>query len=462
MESFAEGLRDREGEREETPFRRSLLAAATVVAPERFDFVELVEAWSAAGEATFFWERPQDEVSIVGLGQVLAIEASGPSRFSIVEARCREVVADLHLVGATESLPIFLGGFSFRPRGETEVWSGFPDASLIVPRLCLVRRGNTTWVRRFSVLEGRGGERNPESGLREDLERLRALSCRRKAGVGPRPTPVPVAVQPSDDDWRRILRESLGRIRGGELEKLVLARACAVRADVPFELRSIVRGLLDRQPACTTFWISRGGRHFVGATPERLAAVVGGEVRTAALAGTAPRGQRDAADRALGHGLRESPKERREHGIVVEAIRAALAPICSSLDVPAEPEVLGLRNVQHLHSPITGRLREPRGVLDLVARLHPTPAVGGHPGPNAVSALVSWEAFDRGWYAGPVGWVDADLEGEFVVALRSAVVRGTEATLFAGAGIVEGSDAEAELAETELKLAAMRAALVGA
>ncbi|MBX4144911.1 isochorismate synthase, partial [Ralstonia pickettii] len=207
------------------------------------------------------------------------------------------------------------------------------------------------------------------------------------------------------------------------------------------------------------FAVRREGACFVGATPERLARVAAGKVRTHALAGTTRRGATPDDDRALGAALMASAKERLEHALVVDAIRAALTPLSRALDVPAEPSLHRLPRLQHLSTPIRATLNADATLLQVIAALHPTPAVAGHPRDAALDHIRAHEGFDRGWYAAPVGWIDAHGNGDFIVALRSALVDGGACRLFAGCGIVADSEPVNEYQETELKLSGMQAAI---
>jgi isochorismate synthase len=247
-------------------------------------------------------------------------------------------------------------------------------------------------------------------------------------------------------------------VREGLLKKVVLARGVKVRA-TGFDAADTLRRLRADYPTCTLFAIVRGDRCFLGATPERLVRVRGGEVNAMALAGSAPRGETEEEDRRFGAMLLAGPKDRLEHAVVVEVLREALTTVCTSVSVAEAPTLLRFRNVQHLHTPIVARLRGRSTVLDLVRLLHPTPAVGGVPREKALQWIGRHEGLDRGWYAGPVGWIDRAGEGEFAVAIRSALVRRDEATLFAGCGIVGDSDPDQEYAESGLKLRPMLSAL---
>ncbi|TDD64572.1 isochorismate synthase, partial [Actinomadura rubrisoli] len=257
--------------------------------------------------------------------------------------------------------------------------------------------------------------------------------------------------------WQHAVATAVERIRGGALGKVVLARDINARAAEPIDARILLRRLADRFPGCYTF--SCAG--LVGATPELLIRRTGGDIDSLVLAGTTARGTdaRDDADRAA-H-LFTSAKDREEHRYAAEMVRDALAPLCTELHVPDEPELLTLPNLTHLASPIRGRLTGDRSVLDVLEALHPTPAVCGTPTPIALDLIRELEGMDRGRYAGPVGWVDARGDGEWGIALRCAQIDGTRARLFAGCGIVADSVPAAELAEAQTKLGAMRYALRG-
>lgn len=280
------------------------------------------------------------------------------------------------------------------------------------------------------------------------------------------PEPIPPATEPDGfilrsarphDDFRDLIREAGKRVAAGVVEKVVLAREVTVEADRDIVVPFVVDRLRALFPSCTTFSIDG----FVGASPEVLVRRTGSAIVSHPLAGTRPRSGDPEVDGELARGLLASDKDRREHAAVVDMIAEALRPFCSSLDVPAVPSIVPLRNVVHLGTRVSGVLRAPApSVLDLVAALHPTPAVAGTPTEAALALIAELEGHDRGRYAGPVGWVDRRGEGEWVVGIRSADISGPHARLVAGVGIVEGSDPEEELLETQLKLQALLAAVV--
>jgi menaquinone-specific isochorismate synthase len=261
------------------------------------------------------------------------------------------------------------------------------------------------------------------------------------------------------DVWSAIVAEAISRVEAGELGKVVLARQVDVRANRPFVIPDVLSRLRALYPTCMVFRI--GG--FIGASPELLIERRGDRVSSHPLAGTIGRSGDLATDAALIAGLLASPKQRREHAYVIEGLRRSLAPVCTDLEVPDKPVVLELRNVSHLATRLTGVLSPGPHVptaLELVARVHPTPAVGGTPTDAAVAYIGEVEGFDRGRYAGPVGWMDASGDGSWAIGLRSAEVDGDRAALYAGVGLVAGSRPGSELEETQLKLQALLAAMV--
>lgn len=264
------------------------------------------------------------------------------------------------------------------------------------------------------------------------------------------------------DDFRRRVAQAVETVRTGSLDKVVLVREVAVTANRPIRQHHLLERLRALHPSCCAFAIDG----FVGASPELLVRRRGAEVVSQPLAGTVARSGDPEEDRHLAAGLLASAKERSEHRIVVDAIIAVLAPLCERLDAPEVPHLLALRNVAHLATRITGTLA-PRGpdgtiatALELAAALHPTPAVGGWPRDDALDYLRKFEDVERGRFAGPVGWVRADGDGEWWIGIRSTLLEGAGARLLAGVGIVADSDPAAELAETQLKLQALLAAAV--
>ena len=355
--------------------------------------------------------------------------------------------------------PTLLGGFAFDPqRPTTPLWRGYGDGALVLPRLHLMIKGNDAFLTLNTIVDAA-----------TDAETEAAAFARLYADLtAPRPARSlrDLAGQPLDlhdllpiAEWKALVADTTRVIEQGRFEKVALARAVEARAAKPLDIGRALDRLRNSYPTAYVFAVARAGRCFMGATPERLVGLRGGIVAATGLAGTTARGTNPADDAQLGDDLLNSAKNRHEHVVVVGMLRDALATACADVHAPAAPVLLKLPNVQHLYTPVSGRLRGDRTLLDLVALLHPTPAVGGLPSAPALAHLRDHEKLNRGWYAAPVGWVDARGEGDFAVALRSALVDGDTATLFAGCGIVADSDPDSELSETRLKLRPMLSAL---
>ena len=435
---------------------RALLdrAAAPPIAPGELRILTLPAPAGAAerilrllpDEPAFFWSSA-DGLTVAGAGAAAVVRSAGSGRFARVRDAAAALWPRIRVTAAPDVAPVrprLFGGFSFLAADPPGDWAAFGQATFVLPRIAYVEDGDGA---RLAVVVERGGE-----GARRLVERALAALAEGDDDAAVPPPSGPAA--PADDGpaWADAVASIRAEIAAGRAEKIVVARArdLAVgdtRAD------GVLRRL-DGDGAEARFAFRLGAATFVGATPERLVALRGGEVRTEALAGSI---RADGADRAAE--LLASRKDATEHAYVVRAIAGAIGPLCARLDHPPEPGVRRLRHVLHLHTPFTGRLAAPAHVLDLVARLHPTPAVGGTPTAAALDWIAAREPGTRGWYAAPVGWFDERGDGDFVVALRSALLARGRARLYAGAGIVADSDPAAELAETEVKLRTMAEAL---
>ncbi len=392
------------------------------VVPHTAPLLELLPS----AEGITSWVRGGD--GLVGWGEAARVVTSGPTRAVDASAWWRELCAGLEVddeVGAWGSGPVAFTSVAFADEPGTSV--------LVVPRVVAGRRGGVTWVT----------EIGPSEVVRAE------------------PVVAPLGLRYSTDAnpvhrWRASVAAAVERIHAGELEKVVLARDLLAEAEADLDPRFVLTHLAARYPGCWTFAVDG----LVGATPELLVRLRGGQVSSRALAGTTwPHDGVDAQE--LAAELLASGKDREEHGFAVASLVEAMRTVCT--DVRADDvEVLTLRNVAHLATRVHGALADRgAGVLDVAAALHPTAAVGGTPTAVAVALIAELETMDRGRYAGPVGWVDARGDGELGLALRSAQLDGRSARLFAGGGIVAGSDPDHEVAETDAKLVPVRDALEG-
>jgi len=355
----------------------------------------------------------------------------------------------------------WFGGFSFRSDHVAEgIWEGFPSAHFLLPAVELIG-GDEGGVVSLKALRESPGD--PDSGLKEELratvKRLTDMSLppRPKGNLSP-----PTLNRSDAGAWWTTVRRALTAVSSGGLSKVVLARMLAASCPGPVDPVDVVMGLWRGNPGSHVFlYEPRPGRVFLGAAPETIATVSQEVFRATAVAGSIARGESPGEQRALAEALLSSEKDRREHRVCVEDMIPRLSEIAHDVHGDPEPHVLTLAGIQHLESVITARLRSGETVLSALEALHPTPAVCGFPRAEALAFLAAEEALLRGWYAGPVGWFDSEGDGVFVPALRSAVGLGREWRLFAGAGIVAGSDPEREWAETRIKFEPVLKALSG-
>jgi len=261
--------------------------------------------------------------------------------------------------------------------------------------------------------------------------------------------------------YEEAVARAVERIRAAELEKVVLAREVEVHAPVDHDPAAVLGLLREGFPSCYVFAVGREDATFVGASPELLVRSDGQRASTVALAGSTRRSADPAVDDHLGEQLLRSEKDRQEHAVVMRRIVSALRPYAVWVTAAPEPVLIKVANIQHLATPIRAQLAAPIGAIELAGWLHPTPAVGGEPRDVAERLIPALEGLDRGWYAAPVGWIDAIGDGEFCVALRCALLRGRLARCYAGCGIVGDSVPAQELAETEVKLQALLPLLAG-
>jgi isochorismate synthase len=350
--------------------------------------------------------------------------------------------------------PVWTGGFAFDAEGASSApWSSFEPASMVLPEISLCRQGGDVFLT-VNVVVSPGDE--ADSVADRVAARLAGLRLDPLPLLDPHLTGRPEirSVLPPGD-FEAAVDAATTRIDGGEMSKVVLAREVTVEAAGAHDPAAIFGALREQFPSCFCFCRGTPEAAFLGASPELLIRRSGAGASTVALAGSTRRSSDPAVDDHLGEQLLRSDKNRREQRIVAERIVRKLRPHSVWVQTAPEPEVVKVANIQHLATPILAQLAESHSAVELAGLLHPTPAVGGEPWPGAGAAIEDLERMDRGWYAGPVGWMDATEDGEFCVALRSALLRDREARLFAGVGVVAGSDPAAELEETEVKLQAL-------
>ena len=396
------------------------------------------------------WSAPDDAL-VLGGGAAATLTASGPDRFTRVRTAAEELfnTGDVH-AGTEAARPRLFGGFAFHTGAcATEPWTAFPEARFVLPRVQVTVADNGTWLTVTDV--GEGATSTAVEHRLED-ERARLIGGELDESPPERPGIRAGRRTTTKADWRESVTAATDRIQAGALRKVVLAQAMEAQLSADLPRGATLARLAQTYPDCLRygFETAGGNRIFFGATPERLVSLRGRTVETDALAGTTGRGETPAEDEWLADELLADSKNGHEHELVAETIREQLDPYAASI-ATGERRVRRLATVQHLHTPITAELAADGHVLDLVEALHPTPAVGGLPPGRALETIRDTEPFDRGWYAAPVGWIDAAGNGTFAVAIRSAVASERLATLFAGVGVVADSEPDREWDEVQLK-----------
>jgi isochorismate synthase len=416
-----------------------------------------------ASDRWFCWEQPDRGFALAGLGVAHEAISRGKRRFGDVAADAlatgRDAVLDQPSGLPAGAGPAWLGGFAFDPEGGgSSTWSSLPPASLILPEVSICRAGRRSFLTLNAIVGAGEDVEEPASRLQARLAGLREAPL---PLLDPHPSAQPeVRSARPPREFEAAVEAATARIAAGEMSKVVLAREVIVTGAAAHDPAAVFGGMREQFPSCFSFCCGTPEAAFLGASPELLLRRSGASLATVALAGSTRRSSDPAVDDHLGEQLLRSDKDRREQRIVTERIVRALRPHAVWVEAAAEPEIVKVANIQHLATPVLAQLSEPRSAVELAGLLHPTPAVGGEPWSAAAGAIAELEGMDRGWYAAPVGWMDATEDGEFCVGLRSGVLRDREAHLFAGVGVVAGSDPAAELAETEVKLEALLPLLV--
>ncbi|WP_416839965.1 isochorismate synthase [Haloferax sp. DFSO52] len=427
------------------PLRTDEVATHLVSRSVRLSSPPVTASLAAVRRPRTLWTAP-DEPTVVGGGSAVTVEADGPDRLSTVRKSASAILESADFEGPTVARPRFYGGIAFHEEATgRDPWADFPAARFVVPEVQLVFDDDEAWV---TVTAANTSTETVEARLTAVEQML--VDLEEKPPEGP-PGVSKRHRTTSMDSWRESVETAVSRIRSGELRKVVLAQALEVELDHQVSVPDLLARLGETYPDCHRFLVEpEMGASFLGATPERLVSLRGREVSTGALAGTTGRGDTTDEDEWLADELLASEKDNHEHELVAETIREQLDPLSAEIRV-GDRGIRKLATVQHLWTPIHATLEHDEHVLSLVDALHPTPAVGGLPPKSALDVIRDTEPFDRGWYAAPVGWFDADGDGSFAVAIRSATVEGTMATLFAGVGLVADSDPDAEWDEVQLK-----------
>lgn len=437
----------------------SILRSKVIKLEQKQDFLTIFAQNDQYKGKRFFWKSPDGASVFAGIGICKMLQSNGMEQiYEEVEKEWQELLDGSEINNPFQTAgvgPMLFGGFSFDPKKtRTNLWDNFKDAHFYLPAIM------------FSEIDGEQYVTVNQYGDRNDLVEV-IQACFEKleksedtSTVNTHSNKLLDSKEINGDQWKRMVSEVVQDL-GQSLKKVVLARESRLVFEQDITTEAVLENLLNRQKNSYVFALESGKDCFIGASPERLVKKAGKQVFSVCLAGSIARGMNEEDDESLGQELMNDPKNRVEHDYVVQMIRSAMEKVCSTFEIPNEPCLLKMRDIQHLFTPVTGTLLKSASVLSLIELLHPTPALGGYPQALAIEKIREAEMLDRGLYGAPIGWLDYRGNGEFAVSIRSALIQKNEASLFAGCGVVKDSDAEMEFKETAIKFKPMLSALGG-
>ncbi|MDY0408756.1 isochorismate synthase MenF [Virgibacillus soli] len=428
---------------------------------EQFDAIHFFQAVRKSYTKSAFWHTADNSLTLVAAGELIKVNGNGKKRIEQTKAALGKMFAE-----AVTYCPVkkkgtgllVLGGMNFDSKQENgALWKDFPDSEFFVPEFLFSQLEENDYYLTTNLLVRH--KDHADTVVKEYMKKEAALwnypICHFTDNKLINEEEV------ATHEWKNVVQRAKNLIREGIAEKIVLARELRIKAADDFEIAHVLKRLLQTQANSYVFAYVREKSCFIGATPERLVRVENEQLLTTCLAGSAPRGKTPDEDEQIRYGLLQDPKNIEEHQFVVKMIKESIAPYCKQLNIPKKPVVYPLKNIQHLYTPVTAKLEQHFTIFDIVQKLHPTPALGGTPTETALAFIREQEPLNRGWYGAPIGWVDQQMNGEFAVAIRSGLISGNEASIFAGCGIVKDSDIEAEFEETSLKFLPMQTVLGG-
>ena len=407
-----------------------------------------------------YWQNREKTFTLVGLGHAHVLTAKNHS------GRYEEIKSDWHslckqIVNEEQEVqPILFGGFSFDPLNKTKSeWVRFPNAYFVVPTFQLIMKNDRVFVS-IHLITKKDNSFKEFDALRKERDQI--IHAAQVSELKTYEKPVVLdRKELKKEQYLQSVEKVTAVINAKQAEKVVISRAIKLDFRETVPNASALYQISKEQPESFLFGLESDDQFFFGATPERLVKVENGKALSTCLAGSTPRGATHEIDKQLGEELLRDKKNRSEHQYVTNMIGNVFKQHCTISKVPKIPKLMKIRDIQHLYTPVEGELNPGSTLFDLVRDLHPTPALGGEPTQTALSLIRQFEPMNRGYYAAPIGWIDAEGNGEFAVAIRSALLHGKEAYLYAGGGIVADSTSESEYAETWVKFRPMLRALGG-
>ncbi|SFM48201.1 isochorismate synthase [Gracilibacillus orientalis] len=426
---------------------------------EWIDPIDFFQAGKAIEENRLYWSSADQKTQFVGIGDALLFHDEDAS-YQDLKEKWKQTLENSWIANPFSQYktgPIAFGGFPFDAKEKVEeLWEGFSGSQFRVPTFLLTSENDKSFLT-MTVYVEQGS--NVDQLAAELITRKNQLLHAPKPEYQENHTVLKHEVDPVE--WKKLVNKATTTIYSKNVDKIVLARELQIEFDEICDIGQVLDRLQKTQKNSFIFAWEKDDVCFVGATPERLVKVDNQQLFSACLAGTAPRGKTKEEDNDFGQQLLHDQKNRNEHKIVVDMIKEAVCSFAKYVEIPEQPTLYPLKNLQHLFTPVQAELDQGYTLLDVVEKLHPTPALCGFPRESSLDFIREFEQLERGWYGAPIGWFDQYFDGEFAVAIRSALVSGDKATLFAGCGVVEDSDPEIEYQETNIKFTPMLQALGG-
>ncbi|CAM3249559.1 isochorismate synthase [Filibacter tadaridae] len=408
----------------------------------------------------FYWQNADKTLTLVGLGHATILESeSGKERFEHISKEWDILRAAL-IKEEKDMEPVLFGGFSFDPQSRKDSeWDAFPSAHFVVPSFQLtIKNGNTTIA--INLITKNGGAVDEFEKLREERDRLIHIAQVDEFELLAKPEVVSIEER-KKEQYLDAVQHVTEKIKDGDAKKVVIARSIKLNFEEEVPTVTALHHISNEQQESYHFGLEKNGQLFFGATPERLIEISNGRAYSSCVAGSIKRGKSAMDDRKLGKELMDDRKNREEHQYVVNMISQVFSKFCTDISIPKKPKLMKIRDIQHLFTPLEGNVEQKTDIFSLVEALHPTPALGGVPTDVSMDMIREQEQMDRGYYAAPIGWTDTAGNGEFAVAIRSALLKGSHAYLYAGGGIVADSEPEKEYDETWVKFRPVMRALGG-
>ncbi len=406
-------------------------------------------------ERSFYFEKPKEDFSIIGINEILTISENGEGRFAITDKKIKEWKNNFVNNWETiplKKIPLFLGAMKFTPEHNEEIWQDYNDSTWFVPEVMLLKENSNQYLF-FNFTYSQGTSKNSIlKKFQNKVEKIFSGESRNVSSDQPKVIGIEGNTPKDKKKWKNLVSEGIQKIRENQIEKIVLSRKVQLKLSEEPNMDYILSRLKSSYPECYLFIYHHGKSSFFGATPEKLAEFSEGNVEIDALAGSAPRGLTDDEDKKIEDELLKDSKNLSEHNFVVTHIKSSIINLTNDLILDENHKIKKLANIQHILTKITAKINAPNTMLNLLKELYPTPAICGNPKDTSLHLIKKMEGYRRGLYSGIIGWFNFNDEGDFAVAIRSALSTNNKVIAFAGCGIVEDSDPESEFKETELKL----------